>query len=204
LTTRSGKLYEAYVLSLIAEELTTREGRTLVLVGGQYVTLKGAPGPINRQYPRIELRDRNGTVLAELWTDVEVLGLSYIDRSGLTPSGPIPPSAPAPQYGDYHELDLAIVEPGRSGRFLCGDLWLGVECKHTSYQKSLLRETLGVRREISLLSQPLRTRFATWPRASVPAHPASCLSVYCADTSVRSYSQPGSFFGIDFHYAPLP
>ena len=54
-----GKLYEAYVPSLVVKHLVVDEGYDLRLVGGTKLQLKSAPGPINRTYPYIELR-RNG------------------------------------------------------------------------------------------------------------------------------------------------
>jgi hypothetical protein len=85
--------------------------------------LKSAPGPINRSYPRIELR-RSGVCVAELWTDVEFLSLSHASRRSGTLT-----------KGDYHELDLIIVEPGQQGRPRHDSVWLGVECKNTGYQR---------------------------------------------------------------------
>lgn len=71
-TLLAGKLYEAHVLSLVVQKLKTCEGYTLILAGGSELQLKSAPGPINRSYPRIELR-RSDKCVAELWTDVEFL-----------------------------------------------------------------------------------------------------------------------------------
>jgi hypothetical protein len=182
----AGKLYEAHVLSLVVEKLVTREGYSLALVGGTKVKLKSAPGPINRSYPRIELR-RNGVCVAELWTDVEFLSLSHWSRQSATTT-----------KGDYHELDLIIVEPGQKGRPRHDTVWLGVECKNTGYEKGLLKEILGIRRELSLLTDDKSTKFASWPRSFVPATPPSCLIVYATDRDVLDYAAPGTVFGIDF------
>ena len=103
-TVSAGKLFEAYVLSRVVERLALDEGYLLRLVGGNKIQLKSSPGPINRSYPRIELW-RSGNCLAELWTDVEFLSLSYRSRTGSTLT-----------KGDYHELDILIVNAGVSGR----------------------------------------------------------------------------------------
>ena len=185
-TTTSGKLYEAFVLSLVLEKLVIEEGYSLVLVGGTQIKFKGAPGPINRSYPRIELR-KVGACVAEIWTDVEFLAFSFWTQ------GTAPPT-----LGEYHELDLLVVEPGLTGRPTPDQIWLGVECKNTGYKKGLLKEILGVRRELGLLASPTATKFATWPRPFVPAQPPSCLLVYATDQAVLNYSAPGQVFGIDF------
>ncbi len=185
-----GKLYEAYVLSQVVEKLATEEKFSLVLVGGSKIALKSAPGPINRSYPRIELQ-RNGIRLAELWTDVEFLSLSY-SQTGMSLT-----------KGDYHELDIMIVDANAANRPPHTAIWLGIECKNTSYQKGLLKEILGIRRELSLLTDSQKTKFALWPRSQVPATPPSCLLVYSTDPTVKDYSSPGNVFGIDFFYEPL-
>jgi hypothetical protein len=186
-----GKLYEAYVLSKTVAKLANDEAFSLVLVGGSKLKLKSAPGPINRSYPHIELH-RFGNCVAELWTDVEFLTLSH---SQLAPS--------FPTKGSYHELDIVIVDAGSHGRPLHSAVWLGIECKNTSYQKGLLKEILGVRRELSLLTGPKKTRFSTWPCPYVPADPPSCLVVFATDPSVLEYSAPGDVFGIDFIHEPM-
>ncbi len=182
----AGKLYEAHVLSRVVEHLAREERYSMTLIGGTKVQLKSSPGPINRSYPRIELR-RSGKCFAELWTDVEFLSLSYC-RGG----------APTLTKGDYHELDIVIAAAGVSGRPRCDAVWLGVECKNTGYEKGLLKEILGIRRELSFVTDPRATKFKSWPRAIVPAEPASCLLVYSTDANVANYAAPGKMFGIDF------
>lgn len=191
-TLTAGKLYEAYVLSLVAEKLSTVEGYELRLVNSNYLTLKSAPGPINRSFPRIELR-RNGGCQAEVWTDVEFLSLSCSLRTRTM----------KPQRCDYHELDILIVNAGLSGRPRHDQIMLGVECKNTAYDKGLLKQILGIRREMSLLQDSKVTFFRRWPRQQVPADPSSCLLVYSTDPGVMQFADPGETFGIDFIYEPL-
>jgi len=186
-----GKLYEAYVLSRIVAKLVDDEGFSLVLVGGPKLKLKSSPGPINRSYPHIELH-RYGNCVAELWTDVKFLTLSY---SRLM--------SPSLTRGSYHELDIVVVDAGITGRPPHSAVWLGIECKNTSYQKGLLKEILGVRRELSLFTGPIKTKFSTWPRPYAPADPPSCLVVFATDAAVLEYSEPGEVFGIDFFHEAM-
>ena len=191
LTVSAGKLYEAHVLSRVVEHLVNDEGYSLTLVGGTKVQLKSSPGPINRLYPHIELR-RSGLCVAELWTDIEFHALSYCRGGGNVLT-----------KGDYHELDIVIVEAGASGRPNCDRVWLGVECKNTGYAKGLLKEILGIRRELSFLTDLRQTKFQCWPRSTVPAEPPSCLLVYSTDANVADYASPGQVFGIDFIHEPM-
>ncbi len=182
----SGKLYEAHVLSVVIENLSTLEGFSTILVNSNHIPLKSSPGPINRRYPFFRLQ-RSGTTVAEIWTDVEFMSLSHAQTASTNVG-----------RGDYHELDILVADDGISGRPRHDQIWLGVECKNTGYSKGLLKEILGIRRELSLLQAPKPTRFAAWPRASVPADPESCLLVYSTDPDVALYAGPGNVFGIDF------
>lgn len=189
----AGKLYEAWVVCSVLERLRVDEGYSIVLRRATNVTLKSAPGPINRTYPYFELT-ASGSPSLEVWTDIEFMALSHAQRAGFGP--PLP--------GDYHELDVVVVEAGTDGRPTHAQILLGVECKNTGYSKEMLRGILGVRRELSLLVDPVATGFRTWPRAVVPANPPSCLLVYSTDPGVAAYAAPGGVFGIDFIHEPLP
>ena len=188
----SGKLYEAHVLSVVIEQLATQEGFQITLVNSNLIPLKSSHGPINRSYPYFQLRNGNGPS-AELWTDVEFTALSYYQSS-------IPRRI---QRGDFHELDIVVTDYGINGRPRYDQIWLGVECKNTGYTKGLLKEILGIRRELSLLQQDRPTHFMNWPRREVPAEPASCLMVFSTDSDVLNYSSPGEVFGIDFRHEPI-
>lgn len=187
----SGKLYEAYALSRLCGYLSRYEGCTLTLIGGTKIVLKSSPGPINRAYPHIRV-ERDGVQLGEIWTDIEFTSLSFWAKGGAVPT-----------LGDFHELDIALVVPTPAPRPLPNQVLLGAECKHTGYQKSLLREVLGIRRELSLVTEQQPTAFTSWPAKTVPAQPASCLLVFSSDPSVNNYSSPGGFFGITFLFEPI-
>lgn len=185
----SGKLYEAHILSIVLQQLSTQENFQIVLINSSFIELKSSHGPINRSYPHFQLL-RGDKLVAELWTDVEFISLSY-DQCSL----------PRPiQRGDFHELDIIITDHGLYGRPKNSQIWLGVECKNTGYNKGLLKEILGIRRELSFLSNPKPTHFMKWPRSEVPADPASCLMVFSTDARVALYSSPGEIFGIDFQH----
>jgi hypothetical protein len=77
----AGKVYEAWVLCSVLDHLGNDEGYAVVLRGSTRVTLKSAPGPINRSYPYFELSHPNLQSI-EVWTDVEFLTLTVV--SGVT------------------------------------------------------------------------------------------------------------------------
>lgn len=187
----AGKMYEAYVLGVVCANLRKHEGLNITLVGGKRLALKSAPGPINKAYPH--LRVMNGAKhVANIWTDIEFTALSAILSSSSTLSN-----------GEYHEADIAMVSVDCAPRPRPDEVHLIVECKNTGYQKSLLREILGVRRELSLLSDPMKTMFSCWPQLHVRATPPSCICVYSTDAIVSSYAVPGKLFGVNFYHEPL-
>lgn len=187
----AGKIYEAYVLGVVCQKLHASEGLTITLVGGKRLALKSSPGPINHSYPHLRMT-KGSTHVANIWTDIEFSALSALNSTGSTPTN-----------GEYHEADIAMVAVNCAARPKPYEVYLVVECKNTGYQKSLLREILGVRRELSFLVQPEPTMFSSWPRSHVPAHPPSCICVYSTDPAVLGYAAPGTFFGIDFYHEPL-
>jgi hypothetical protein len=191
-TMTSGKVYEAWVLTVVLEKLRTVEAYTVTLVGGTKVTLKSSPGPVNRSYPHFRLR-RVGSSDREVWTDVEFTTLSHSRR----------PHGPAPGSGDYHELDIVVVDAGVNGRPSHDEIRMGVECKNTGFEKQMMRAALGIRRELSLLSNLTPTIFKTWPRTTVPADPPSVYVVYSTDPRVTQYNAAGQVFGVDFICEPM-
>lgn len=191
-TLTAGKLYEAFVLAKIAENLTVREGYQLRLINDNSLTLKTSHGGVNRRYPYIAVQ-LNGVTIAEIWTDIEFLALSYfLNGDGRSPG-----------RGDFHELDIVVLDPGIQGKPRHDQVWLGVECKNTGYHKGLLKEILGIRRELSYVRDSVATRFSSWPRDTVPADPPSCLLVFSTDRTVEQFASPGEAFGIDFFFEEL-
>lgn len=190
----SGKIYEAWVLCNVLEHLHRDEGYRVTLRESSTVHLKSAPGEINRGFPHFHLTNPPRPDL-EVWTDVEFLGLSASDRGV---------SSREADRCDFHELDVVVVAAGTEERPGVEDVKIGVECKNRPYDKSMLRGMLGVRRELSFLRSPQRTGFTTWPRATVPAQPPSCLLAYGTDSAILRFAPPGQLFGIDFFHEPLP
>lgn len=191
-----GKVYEAWVLTIVLERLRAIEGFKVTLVGGSKVHLKSSGGPINFDYPRFVLT-RPGTPALEVWTDVEFSSMSFAmaQSNGVAGSHPGKPHK--------HELDIVVVPAGTSGYPAFEEIVIGVECKNTAFHKSMARAALGVRRELSLLHRDTPTYFAAWPRSVVPARPASILLVFATDPAVTDYNDAGGFYGVDFLHEPM-
>jgi len=193
-----GKIYEAYVLSLLARDLTRLENCELTLVAGTRFNLRTSHGATNPAYSRIIVKRQNN-VIGEIWTDIEFTSLSYYrDPQNSIRLGTRPPP------GSRHELDILMTSQNPYNYPTPDQILIGVECKNTVYQKRMLREILGVRRELSYFSKPMPAAFIAWPRATVPAHPPSCLLVYSSDPSICTFTNPpNDTFGIDFFHEPI-
>lgn len=188
LPTRSlqGKLYEAHVLATIIENLVLQEGLQITLVGGSILTLRQKGGQINRTYPYFKVW--NGAILfGELFTDTYFTTISYQMRG-----------APARKTnGDYHELDIALIQPNLNGYPQHTDVILAVECKNTSIKKSIIRELLGFRRELAFYTgMMLPTHFTTFPTNQTKSNPNSVHMLYCSDNRINRYTVNCLEFGI--------
>lgn len=184
-----GKLYEAHVLATICEKLVTQEGLRLTFVGGNNLMLKQKGGAINRADPYFEVWNKQ-TLFGELFTDVYFNTLSYQMKRSTS-------SLVGQTYGDYHELDIALLKPGQNGVPQHSEVMLAVECKNTSIKKSIIRELLGFRRELSFWSPvPLRTNFRIWPATETNSDPNSVHMLYCSDNRVNRFTTNCSKFGI--------
>jgi len=181
-----GKLYEVSVLAEVLENLKFKEGLKFKLKSGSVLRLKLKGGKINRSYPYFEVY-RGSTLVGEIFTDLYFNSLSY-DFKG---------SPPKQQPGDYHELDIAMIKPGLHNKPKNDDVYLAVECKNTSVQKKMIREILGFRRELSMVSYtPKRTEFRTWPAHVVHSSPGSVHMLYCSHDKVLKYQDNCFRFGI--------
>ncbi|WP_143092691.1 hypothetical protein [Arsenicibacter rosenii] len=188
LPTRSlqGKLYEAHVLATIIENLVTQEGLQVTLIGGSILTLRQKGGQINRVYPYFEVRN-GGVLFGELFTDTYFATISYQMRG-----------APLRKTnGDYHELDIALLQPNLTGYPQHTDVMLAVECKNTSIKKSIIRELLGFRRELAFYTAAMqRTHFTTYPTNQTMSNPNSVHMLYCSDIRINRYTANCLQFGI--------
>lgn len=179
-----GKVYELFCLAELLDYLDAN-GVSITYIGRSKASFKAAPGGIKHTDPHFELVKSQQTL--DLYVNIEVRSLS----SAITTTT---------DRSRHHELDLAIVEHGLSGRPRHDQLVLGVECKAVAnFRKSVLKEVLGVRRELSLLnSTDSRLQDFLGSSVAVNADPGSEYWVRYIDSSGDKYSDGAACFGIDF------
>ena len=190
----TGKLYELYVLSELVVDLKQR-GCHLSFVG-QTLAFKGAPGKINNSDPHFRVTAPNGSK-SRLFVDIEFVTMGRnLSRNNSSPD-----------LSARHELDLALVETNQPYPFH-SQVLLAVECKAVSnFQKKIVREVLGIRRELSLFTggtPSLLIQAGGRPQIRVPAMPASEFWLAFIDPSASSYRLSPLRFGIEFKHLPLP
>lgn len=193
------KAYELIALTEVMARLKTiRPGLSFVLVHGTSLKFRAKGGPIQRtNWPYIRIEEQGMTV-GELWVDIECLAISA-GRSAKSLTGHL--------YGSCHELDVVLVFPGTDGRPLPDEILLGVEAKHREFNKALLKELLGVRREMTMrssINESHRNPFwFIWWASGLPAQPPSGLVAFCSSPTINSYTAPADFWGIHMDYLPF-
>ena len=189
-----GKLYELYVLSDVVRDLVRR--RFKVAFSGSVITFKAAPGKIKGSDPHFRVAAPDGSEF-QLFVDIE------FETMGTALSGP----AATPDLSSRHEIDLVLVDTVRPYPTF-REILLGVECKSAAnFGKHIVKEALGIRRELSLLAglRPSRlTRTGGFPAVHVPADPASELWLAYDDRKGSRYRSSPSLFGIELRHIPLP
>lgn len=186
---KSGKLYELFCLAKVIQKLRNDYGYRLAFKGAS-IRFQMSGGKIDPIDPHFEVQNRRGTIIFEIYTDIEfrTLGSSLTGAGGLSAC---------------HELDVVIVEAGTIGHPPHDKIALGVECKsHAVFIKPILKEVLGIRREMSFLVPPTRSKLSlTAPSrlyVDVPANPPSEYWLAFIASNGSLYSDSPKAFGIGF------
>lgn len=189
-----GKLYELFVVCHVVEELTNR-GFTLRFTGTS-LKFKGSPGMIKASDPHFEIYAPGGDGNPALWLYVDIEFETFGHHLGHVSDN-----------SRRHEIDVVVVSSTRSYP-KHNDIALGVECKAwAKFSKGLLKEALGIRRELGALRRhPLTSvlsQLGGRPIASVPMEPPSEYWLAFTDPKGISYAQSPAHYGIALkHLAP--
>lgn len=195
--TLQDKAYELSALIAVMSELKTiKPCLSFTLVCGTSVVFRAKGGPIDRNvWPYIKIFDGR-SVIGEIWVDIECTAISAQCMAPLT-SGH--------QYGRCHELDIVVVRPGTVGRPQPDEVFLAVEAKNRPYNKALLKELLGVRREMTMKqAYPVYLRpWLVWWDTGLFANPPSGLVAFCSSSTITRYTDPADFWGIHMKHLPI-
>lgn len=193
LSSTDGKLYELYVLSRLLKELVKRGFK--VSLNGHSIKFQASPGHISPGDSHFDVRIKGqSSAKFKIYTNVEVRTLG----SALTGTS---------QACGHHELDIVVVHAGATGKPTFSDVVLGIECKAQGrFKKSMIREVLGLRREIAYL-QPSQasvlSQYQTKKKVAVPAEPPSELWLAFTDSKGLNYGYSPKAFGIELkHWQP--
>ena len=189
-----GKIYEIYCVTRLLAWLEKRYNVTIQYCGKNNMKFKAGGGPINRkEYPYFKITDKCSNRFVELHTNIEIETLGSSMYNG-----------PNKDLSFMHEVDIVLIEEGVN----CGDmpthdqLLLGIECKaHAKLRKGVIREVLGVRRELSYCQHnhitKIDTIFSSKKSAlCVPAVPSSIYWLYTIDLNAMRYKISPKQFGV--------
>jgi hypothetical protein len=186
---KKGKLYELYVLSWVVRDLAKRG--FILAFKGTSLQFKGSPGKIKKSEPRFQITSPNPTAPPlYLFVDIEfdTLGSKHVGAS---------------DNSLRHEIDIVVVDVD-SGYPTYKNIAFGVECKAVSnFSKSILKEVLGVRRELSLLKGKTNSVLSAqcgMPSVTVPADPPSEYWLAYIDPAGDFYRESPAAFGVEFKH----
>lgn len=197
------KAYELFALMKIMDFLRGLDaGFSFFLAHPPSTAFRLGGGGFDATYQHIEV-ELNNKLVARIVTDVEFETMSCTRRGSAI-------GAPAKRY-NIHELDVLVISPDvPSGHFPRHDqIYIGVEVKYRPYQKALLRELLGYRRELALFD-PGKTKlainrhqFSVFERTPSGAKHIktqsgthNLLMSFCSDNNITKYALPADDYGI--------
>ena len=186
---KNGKLYELFVLAELISDLVQRGFG--IAFRGTSLRFKASPGRLKLGDSHFEVRCP-GSATPDFWIFVDIefetLGSTHVtvgDRSG------------------RHELDIVVV-CRTSGYPRSDEIALGIECKAVAnFEKGLLKEVLGVRRELSFFRSPqpsMLTNAGGTRHVDVAANPPSEFWLAFIDPKGRNYADSPSAFGIELRH----
>ena len=183
-----GKLFELFSLSEVLRDLDHRNCQ--IGFHGESLKFKAAPGQIKRSDPHFIVTLPSHRVL-RLFVDIEFRTLGAA-------------SLGAADASCKHELDIVLTGQ-TSGYPANEDIWFAVECKSTAaFKKSILKEVLGVRRELGYVGHHTLSRLSEEHAGHVivPAHgPALEMWLTFLDPKGLNYAASPAAFGVEFkHY----
>lgn len=184
----AGKVYE---ITVLAEVLVELRGRGFFLAfsnPGAKIELKGGPGMLDHNDPHFDVATTlGGKPIFEVFVSVEFRTMGSA-------------SAAKTDLSDRHEIDIGVFDAGSCAYPSHKQVALAVECKAvTPFTKALVRGVLGLRRELSLLSEPQPSKLAMALGKSVPvvpAEPASEVWLVASDSQVTSYKASPEHYGV--------
>lgn len=186
----AAKLFELAVLAELLYKYRESGGHVeLRHAHGVCAKFAGSPASIDRtKFAWFELR-RSPTavdVYAEAWVSVQFNGLS--GARAVEAAAAFGPCLPLELRPSRHELDITILSPGLATPYPSRmDIIAAVTVKHVStLTKEAVREALGFRREMGLLS-PEQPSQCSWLELDVPSEPPSPLYLVSSAAKFEAY-----------------
>ena len=183
----AGKVYELVVLAEVLSDLAHRGFSLSFSNPGGKVSLKAGPGQLLQSDPHFDVATA-GVTRFQVFVSVE---FSTLGAHG----------AHATDLSGRHEIDVGVFDVGCGAYPRHDQIALAVECKAVAtLTKALVRGVLGLRRELSYVTDPRPSRLARALRRSVPsvpANPPSEVWLVASDQNVLQYAASPRRFGVE-------
>ena len=183
----AGKVYELVVLADVLSDLAARGFSASFSNPGGKVSLKAGPGQLLQSDPHFDVAVA-GVIRFQVFVSVE---FSTLGSDG----------AHSTDLSGRHEIDIGVFDVGCGAHPRHDQIALAVECKAVAtLTKAMVRGVLGLRRELSYLTnlQPSRlARALMHSGPGVPAEPPSEVWLVASDQNVLQYAASPGRFGVE-------
>ena len=206
------KVYEVFCVYKLLEWMKERYNSTIYYHGGKNMVIQHNGGKIDKtKYAYFEITDGHGAIKLEVHMNVyfKTLGSHLISNNEMRLEKIKDVDRDFPST--YHELDIIVIENGENDTAPRHDeIILGIECKHHSIvHKRVIREILGVRRELSFFcSSGTPSKLDCILNHEDPdmirAYPSSILWLAHRNDRILYYESSPEIFGIEMTNWKLP
>ena len=207
------KVYEIFCVYKLLKYLKKRYSIKIYYRGKSKMVIRqgGARGKINKgKYAYFEITNDDRSIRLEIHMNVyfRTLG-SHLKKNKFRLKKMKDVWREFPSH--YHELDIILIENGKDNTMpRYDDIILGIECKHHStMDKRVIREILGVRRELSFFhSSGIPSRldciFNHKNSHKINAYPSSILWLAHRNKKISNYKTSPRVFGVEMKNWKLP
>ncbi|WP_139111107.1 hypothetical protein [Stappia indica] len=183
---KGGKLYEIFVLSELIDKL--KKIGFSISFRGSLIKFKAKGGFVKQSDPHFDIKSQDGRMY-QVFVDVYTRTMG--EKNGAKPDNSC-----------YHEIDIAVFAQGIDNSSPHHDqVFLAIECKDVAnFTKNIVREVLGLRRELSYLT---KSQSSPIFETNVPADPPSEVWLVCSDSRCLNYQNSPRKYGVEImHLAP--
>lgn len=215
------KIYEIYCVYKLYRWLAARYNARFYYHGGPEMKVRQGGGEINKEYSYFEITSSDKSVSLEIHMNIHFRTLSsdlFSNREIKNNTykkcrrmKKMQDQLNEQDRSSFHEIDIILIEPSKDKIIPSyNEIILGIECKHHSKsRKSVIKEILGIRRELSLyypsgVPWKIDHVFGHKKPETVPARPGSLYWLAHINRDIWRYRIGPKVFGVKIKRWKLP